>query len=321
MSRALYQSHSDTEQGMVDSAHRLARLQIPDNLAGASVLDIGCNEGFFCNIAAQRGATRVVGIDGDGAALAFARQRYASKGIDFRQQTWATIPDGPYDLVLWTSAMHYEHDPLTVLRRVHQVLRPGGTLILECGAVSSDIREMVPVQRHDGTPIYPTTRLLKEHLLKDFAWREASPQEFIGSDPVPRYVFHCRRKTTMLIVFRGNTGDGKSYAAQTLCASATKTVSLDLFVYRILCAKHHHTPFEKFIKANHTGADLTALYQRIDADGLTTDYAEALARTIAPSDDLVVIDGYMTDAQVSALELATRSKVKLWEATSRPPIV
>ncbi len=49
--------------GDSDSPAKLDRLHLPTDLSGLSVLDVACNEGFFCQEAVRRGATRVVGID------------------------------------------------------------------------------------------------------------------------------------------------------------------------------------------------------------------------------------------------------------------
>ena len=81
-----YQSHSPGEKGMVDSQRRLERLQIPADLRGKSVLDIGCNEGFFCNVAATRGARRVVGLEISESALRTARELYGSSRVDERHR-------------------------------------------------------------------------------------------------------------------------------------------------------------------------------------------------------------------------------------------
>jgi SAM-dependent methyltransferase len=314
MSRVLYQTHSPAERGMVDSLHRLERLMMPAALDGSVVLDIGCNEGFFCGLAAERGAKRVIGIDGNEQALNFAKGRYPSSRVEFRLQKWSSLPDEVFDLVIWTSAMHYEQDPLSVLREVHRRLAPDGLLILECGAVSSQVKEMVPVQRHDGTHIYPSLQLVEDYFLEDFAWRQVAAPETVGSDPVPRYVFHCTPRKAMIMVFRGKSGAGKSVASAMFSSTATKKISLDLFVFRIAAAQFQHSEFEQFVRRNHNGSNLTELYESIDANGLTSSYIALLTRTIASSDRLVIIDGYMTDIQLDELSRLTGSYARIWDA-------
>jgi len=309
-----YQSHSESEKGMVDSAHRLTRLGIPANLDGATVLDIGCNEGYYCNVAVNRGAAKVIGIDGDPKPLAFARERYANPAIEFRHQHWSQLPEGSFDLAIWTSAMHYELDPLAILEQVRQRLKPNGLLILECGVVASHKKEMIPMQRHDGTCWYPSRRFIEEYLLSDFAFRQIGAPELIGTDPVPRYVYHCRRRIPTVLLFRGQTHTGKSSVAMGLYESATKVIELDLFVYRIATAKHHNTRIKKYIKEKNTGYDLTYLYEGIDSEGFTEDWARLLAKTVAATDKIVVIEGYMTEKQRDALQNATKGRVKFWEA-------
>jgi len=52
---------------------RMFQHALPENLAGKSVLDIGCNGGFYAIEMKQRGADRVLGIDTDERYLAQAR--------------------------------------------------------------------------------------------------------------------------------------------------------------------------------------------------------------------------------------------------------
>src|SRR5215208_4426819 len=88
-----YQSFSD-EGGSSDSAGKLAALQMPADLEGKRVLDIGCNEGFFAIEAKNRGAAEVIGIDGDGAAIERAHARHPE--ITFLHQGWESLPPGPF---------------------------------------------------------------------------------------------------------------------------------------------------------------------------------------------------------------------------------
>lgn len=60
-----YQVFGDKELGDAEgvSLRKWEALQLPRDLRGASVLDIGCAEGFFCRQSASNGAGPVVGVD------------------------------------------------------------------------------------------------------------------------------------------------------------------------------------------------------------------------------------------------------------------
>src|SRR5690554_5697826 len=60
---------------------------LPADLSGMSVLDIGCNAGFYSIEMKRRGAARVLGLDFDDAYLAQARfaAEVAEMDIEFRK--------------------------------------------------------------------------------------------------------------------------------------------------------------------------------------------------------------------------------------------
>jgi ribosomal protein L11 methylase PrmA len=63
------------------SRQKLERLELPD-MSGKAFLDIGRNEGFFCDAALRNGASRVVGMDNDPQVIEQARIRFPK--VDFR---------------------------------------------------------------------------------------------------------------------------------------------------------------------------------------------------------------------------------------------
>jgi SAM-dependent methyltransferase len=313
----IYQTHDVGQKAMSNSFNKLERLRLPKDMKGKRFLDIGCNEGFFSNVAAERGA-QVIGIDFYGPALNFARERYKHPSIDFRLQKWDMLPEGPFDYVLWSSSMHYELDPARVLREICQRLSPEGVLILECGVVSSASREMVRINRHSDARWYPTLEFLTEELLGSvFAFRQVAWPEVTEGDPIPRSVYHCRRRVPVVSLVRGSTGDGKSTLTSKLKPLSTKSISLDLFFYRIHVAQFHKTPFDIYVRDNFKQHDLTSLYQGLDSAGLTDDFARVLAEGIAPSDETVIIDGAMTNAQADALTRVLSNRAFVWDMRRR----
>ena len=310
----LYQTHDDNQRGMSDSAHKLERLKIPADLSGNSVLDIGCNEGYFCNIAASRGASKVIGIDAYAPSISDARKRYGAEVIEFRHQNWRVLPEGKFDLVIWSSAMHYEKDPALVLWQIEDRLTQDGLLILECGVYWGATKEMAMVQRHSDVCWYPTERFLHDHLLSRFAFRSVAAPEAPAGDPVPRHVYHCHRRLPIVFLLRGRTHDGKSSAGLALEQSATKLIGLDLFAYRVAKGQYHHDEVQRYLRDNH-GPFLTEVYDGIDLANLTEQYAKLLADSVARTDRTVVIEGYMTDPQAEALTRRLEGRAIVWDAS------
>jgi SAM-dependent methyltransferase len=290
-----YQSH-DGVAGVSDSRAKWARLHIPDRLDGKRVLDIGCNEGLFSHWCAERGAAEVIGIDRHVASIAFARDRYGSDRVRFLQQSWDLLPDGPFDLAIWSSAMHYERDPAAVLDRIARVLSPQGMLVLECGAVQSEPAPSLVVRaRHDGEYRYPTVELLERHLLRAYAPRQVARPEAVKGDPVPRVVYHCRLRRTRALFVLGRTGVGKTdLVRRHLGGMATKTFSLDVALSRMAQEAHRHGPLAEAVRAAYDPDNLGPVYTSVNGP-----YAEAFAdwlgRLIAPSDELVVFEGALQD--------------------------
>jgi tRNA (mo5U34)-methyltransferase len=92
---------------------------IPADLSGKSVLDIGCNAGFYSQEMKRRGAARVVGIDSDPAYLAQARfaAEVAGAEIEFRQLDVYRVAElrEKFDFVLFMGVMYHLRHPLLAL--------------------------------------------------------------------------------------------------------------------------------------------------------------------------------------------------------------
>src|SRR5688500_18131793 len=103
---AQYQSFPDAA-GDSRTLEKLKALRLP-SLHGKRFLDVGCNEGFFCGYARFDGAVRAVGVDHSAGFIARARRRYPD--CEFFQQGWEHLPEGPFDVILLASALHYADD-------------------------------------------------------------------------------------------------------------------------------------------------------------------------------------------------------------------
>jgi tRNA (mo5U34)-methyltransferase len=92
---------------------------IPASLRGKSVLDIGCNAGFYSLEMKRRGADRVVAIDSDPAYLAQARFAAEVNGadIEFRELDVYQVEKlhEKFDLVLFMGVLYHLRHPLLAL--------------------------------------------------------------------------------------------------------------------------------------------------------------------------------------------------------------
>jgi tRNA (mo5U34)-methyltransferase len=97
---------------------------IPADLTGKSVLDIGCNAGFYSLEMKRRGAARVVGIDSDDAYLAQARFAAEVNGadIEFRKlDVYDVAKLGErFDLVLFMGVLYHLRHPLLALDLLYE---------------------------------------------------------------------------------------------------------------------------------------------------------------------------------------------------------
>jgi tRNA (mo5U34)-methyltransferase len=97
---------------------------IPADLSGLSVLDIGCNGGFYSLEMKRRGAARVLGIDFDEGYLAQARFAAEVCGLEIEFRALSTYDVGTlgerFDIVLFMGVLYHLRHPLLALDLIHE---------------------------------------------------------------------------------------------------------------------------------------------------------------------------------------------------------
>jgi SAM-dependent methyltransferase len=212
---AQYQTFPDAA-GDSRTLEKLKALRLP-SLEGRSFLDVGCNEGFFCGFARFQGATRVVGIDRSAQFIARARQRFPD--CEFDQRGWERLPEGPFDVILLASALHYADDQPALVHALVDLLSPDGTLVLEMGIASSRKAEWTRVKRDIDERDFPSMPMLRK-VLAEHAWKWMGPSIAQDGDPVPRHVVHVTRRRSVAYLLMQPPGYGKSSLASGLFARA-----------------------------------------------------------------------------------------------------
>jgi tRNA (mo5U34)-methyltransferase len=103
---------------------RLFEHAIPENLEGKTVLDVGCNGGFYAIEMKRRGAARVLGIDSDEGYLLQARFAAQICGVDIELRNVSVYDIAAlrekFDVVLFMGVLYHLRHPLLALDLIRE---------------------------------------------------------------------------------------------------------------------------------------------------------------------------------------------------------
>jgi tRNA (mo5U34)-methyltransferase len=97
---------------------------VPRSLKGKTVLDIGCNAGFYALEMKRRGADRVLGLDSREEYLAQARFAADVSGLEIEFRNLSVYDVGKlgetFDLVIFMGVLYHLRHPLLALDLIHE---------------------------------------------------------------------------------------------------------------------------------------------------------------------------------------------------------
>jgi tRNA (mo5U34)-methyltransferase len=149
---------------------------LPAELTGKSVLDIGCNAGFYAIEMKRRGAARVLGIDSDPDYLEQARFAARVLDLDIEFTPMSVYDVGAigerFDVVLFLGVLYHLRHPLLALDLIHQHVA-GDLLVFQSMQRGSD--EVEPVaddydfweDEHFERPGYPRLHFIERRYAGD----------------------------------------------------------------------------------------------------------------------------------------------------------
>jgi len=167
---------SNPDGGKLDSNTRSFRLALdrlqslrPDK---GRLLDLGCGLGIFLKLAREQGWD-TVGVDISSYAAEYGRREF---GLDIRQAARlqdAGLPAHSFDVItLWDSLEHFAA-PLSQLREVSRLLRPGGVVMLDTPNEDALMRALAGLcyRATGGLWRYPVSKVYHEFHLHYFTQR------------------------------------------------------------------------------------------------------------------------------------------------------
>ncbi len=297
--KAQYQSFPDAG-GDSRTLDKLKALKLPD-LAGRTFLDVGCNEGFFCGFAKFLGARRAVGLDHSRLFIERARQRFPD--CEFHHQGWDRLPEGPFDVILLASALHYAEDQPELLRRLAEHLSDDGVLVLEMGIVSSKENAWVEVEPGIDRRSFPTMPKLRE-VLDDYAWKWMGQSVSQAGDPVGRHVVHVSRRRPVAYLLMQPPAYGKSsIAARLFPPAGVPVVSGDQKIAEIAHGRLDAPPaLREAIAQGYSPFHIDKAVARVFAAGFGADLVKQWAAVAGKRD--FALDAFVPPEQHAPVEAA-----------------
>jgi tRNA (mo5U34)-methyltransferase len=150
---------------------------VPEDLTGKSVLDIGCNAGFYSMEMKRRGAERVLGVDFDDRYLAQARFAAEVKGydIEFRKLSVYDLAllGETFDVVLFMGVFYHLRHPLLALDLIHDHVAHDLMIFQSMQRGASAIDAVRPdydffEQGHFDSPGYPKMHFIEQNYAHDW---------------------------------------------------------------------------------------------------------------------------------------------------------
>lgn len=148
--------------------HRYRVPVLPASFEGLRVLDVGTFDGFYAYLAEHRGAARVLAVDNE-QYVGWVKARW---GVDLRpaegfraigallrsrveyrrgEALALTGADECFDVVFCFGILHRVENPLGLLRRLGELLSPGGRILVETYGMAGDGRvdqHTIEVKQH-----------------------------------------------------------------------------------------------------------------------------------------------------------------------------
>jgi tRNA (mo5U34)-methyltransferase len=143
---------------------------IPADLHGKSVLDIGCNAGFYSMEMKRRGAERVVGIDFDDSYLAQARFAAEVNELDIEFAKLSVYDVGTlaekFDVVLFMGVLYHLRHPLLALDLIREHVAGDMLVFQSMQRGSAEVGEVQENYQFWDTDLFDAPEFPKLHFIE-----------------------------------------------------------------------------------------------------------------------------------------------------------
>src|SRR3954468_9611078 len=149
---------------------------VPKSLKGKTVLDIGCNAGFYAMEMKRRGADRVLGLDSRDEYLAQARFAAEVNELEVEFRNLSVYDVGrlgeTFDLVIFMGVLYHLRHPLLALDLIHEHVADDLVVFQSMQRGSRDIKDVEPnydfgEMDYFDVPAYPKLHFVEHRYADD----------------------------------------------------------------------------------------------------------------------------------------------------------
>ena len=146
------------------------RDSLPADLTGKTVLDIGCNAGFYSMEMKRRGAARVLGVDFDEDYLAQARFASEVEGMDIEFRQLSVYDVGTlaerFDVVFFIGVFYHLRHPLLALDLIHEHVANDLLVFQSLQRGSAEIMPVAPDYPFEETAVFDDPGYPRMHFIE-----------------------------------------------------------------------------------------------------------------------------------------------------------
>jgi tRNA (mo5U34)-methyltransferase len=143
---------------------------VPKDLRGMTVLDIGCNGGFYSIEMKRRGADRVVAVDTETMYLNQARFAAEMSGVEIEFRNLSVYDVAKlgerFDLVIFMGVLYHLRHPLLALDLIHDHVARDLMLFQSMQRGSADVEPLEPDYPIEETKIFDRPGYPKMHFVE-----------------------------------------------------------------------------------------------------------------------------------------------------------
>ena len=143
---------------------------VPKDLRGMTVLDIGCNGGFYSIEMKRRGADRVVAVDTETMYLNQARFAAEMSGVEIEFRNLSVYDVAKlgerFDLVIFMGVLYHLRHPLLALDLIHDHVARDLMLFQSMQRGSADVEPLEPDYPIEETKVFDRPGYPKMHFVE-----------------------------------------------------------------------------------------------------------------------------------------------------------